>query len=155
MRALIHTLIIDPKGERSAITRETEEVYDMSTGKYGLILYNPSDRDGALEEADNLQSGLKAVGCQVFKAEWTTKAEISKQNKDGLQRITDCTLLIVCIMSHGTAGALRCDDDNRSVALNDVMFEFTRKLPPELPMVRTLCSFLTNIHVTISPSILL
>ena len=30
--------------------------------KFGFILYNPSDREGAVEEADNLQSGLQAVG---------------------------------------------------------------------------------------------
>ena len=82
----------------------------------------------------------------MIRAEWTTKPELSKLIRDGLQRITDCTLLIVCIMSHGTAGALRCEDDNRSVAFNDVMFEFTRKLSPELQMVRTSCSYLTNIH---------
>ena len=73
----------------------------------------------------------------MFREEWTTKAELSRQIRDGLQRITDCKLLIVCIMSHGTAGALRCEDDNRSVTFNDVMFEFTRKLRPELPMVRS------------------
>ena len=112
--------------------------HDIKSEKFGLILYNPSDREGAVEEADNLQSGLQAVGCQVIRAEWTTKAELSQRIRDGLQRITDRTLLIVCIMSHGTAGTLRCEDDNRSVAFNDVMFEFTRRLPPDLPVVRSL-----------------
>ena len=40
-------------------------MYDVKSKKFGLILYNPSDRDGAVEEADNLQSGLQAVGCEV------------------------------------------------------------------------------------------
>ena len=74
-------------------------MYDVKSEKFGLILYNPSDRDGAIEEADNLQSGLQAVRCQVIREELTTKAELSKQIRDGLQRITDCSLLIVCIMS--------------------------------------------------------
>ena len=128
-------------------------MYDVKSEKFGLILYNPSDREGAVEEADNLQSGLQAVGCQVFREEWTTKAELSKLIRDGLQRITDCTLLIVCIMSHGTAGALRCDDDSRSVAFNDVMFEFTRKLPPELPMVRSVmpCNGTYRTYISDSP----
>ena len=33
-------------------------MYDVKSEKLGLILYNPSDREGAVEEADNLQSGL-------------------------------------------------------------------------------------------------
>ena len=84
----------------------------------------------------------------MIREEWTTKAELSKLIRDGLQRITDCTLLIVCIMSHGTAGALRCDDDNRSVALNDVMFEFTRRLPPDLPMVRSVKFVMLLEHIS-------
>ena len=43
--------------------------------KFGFILYNPSDREGAVEEADNLQSGLQAVGSQVIREPCTPKAQ--------------------------------------------------------------------------------
>ena len=62
-----------------------------------MILYNPSDRDGAVEEADNLQSGLKAVGCQVFREEWTTKVQLNKCMADGLRAADGCSVLIVCV----------------------------------------------------------
>ena len=108
----------------------------MSTGKYGLILYNPSDRDGAVEEADNLQSCLKAVGCQVIREEWKKKAEIYRLIDDGARRAAECSLLIVCVMSHGTAGTLRSEDGDGCVLINDLMVRLTRSIPDNLPMVR-------------------
>ena len=127
---------IDPKGESSAITRKTEEVYDISTGKYGLILYNPSDRDGAVKEADTVQSGLQSVGCQVIRAEWKKKAEIYSLIDDGARRAAKGSLLIVCIMSHGTAGTLRSEDGDGCVLINDLMVRLTRNVSEDLHMVR-------------------
>ena len=103
--------------------------------KFGLILYNPSDRDGAVEKADNLQSGLQAVGCQVFREEWTTKRELSTLIDKGVRQAAGCSLLVVCIMSHGTAGTLTCQDDNGYIVFNDVLLEFTRKVAKDVPMV--------------------
>ena len=137
----VYILIFDLKGE-SATTRD--EVYDISAGKYGLILYNPSDRDGAVEEADNLQSGLQAVGCQVIRAEWTTKPEIYRLIDDGARRAAEGSLLIVCIMSHGTAGTLRSEDGDKCVLINDLIVILTRNLPDNLPMVRTFTSILAR-----------
>ena len=108
----------------------------MKSGKFGLILYNPSDRDGAVEEADNLQSGLQAVGCQVIRAEWTTKPQIYRLIDDGAMRAAEGSLLIVCIMSHGTAGTLRSEDGDGCVLINDLMVRLTRNVPEDLPVVR-------------------
>ena len=36
------------------------DVYEVSGGLLGLVLYNPSDRDGAVEEANNLESSLRS-----------------------------------------------------------------------------------------------
>ena len=98
-----------------------------------MILYNPSDRDGAVEEADNLQSGLQAVGCQVFREEWTTKRELSTLIDKGVKKAAGCSLLVVCIMSHGTAGTLKFQDGY--IVFNDVLLEFTRKVAKDVPMV--------------------
>ena len=103
--------------------------------KFGIILYNPSDRDGAVEEADNLQSGLKAVGCQVFREEWTTKVQLNKCMADGLRAADGCSVLIVCVMSHGTAGTLRSEDGDGAVIINDVIFRFQREIPEDTPVV--------------------
>ena len=61
---------------------------------------------------------------------------IAELIREKLEVIT-CKLLMVGIMSHGSAGVLRCEDDNHKVVFNDVLFEFTRRLPKETPMVRT------------------
>ena len=103
--------------------------------KFGIILYNPSDREGAVEEADNLQSGLKAVGCQVFREEWTTKVQLNKCMADGLRAADGCSVLIVCVMSHGTAGTLRSEDGDGAVIINDVIFRFQREIPEDTPVV--------------------
>ena len=124
----------------SDLTRETEEEYDISTGKYGLILYNPSDRDGAVEEADNLQSGLQAVGCHIFRKEWTTKVQLYKCIADGLRAAEGCSVLIVCVMSHGTAGTLRSEDGDGCVIINDIIHRFQREIPDFTPLV----SFVLN-----------
>ena len=110
-------------------------IVDCYGKKFGIILYNPSDRDGAVEEADNLQSGLQAVGCQVFREEWTTKRELSTLIDKGVKKAAGCSLLVVCIMSHGTAGTLKCQDDDGYIVFNDVLLEFTRKLATDVPMV--------------------
>ena len=103
--------------------------------KFGIILYNPSDREGAVEEADNLQSGLQAVGCQVFREEWTTKVQLNMCMADGLRVADGCSVLIVCVMSHGTAGTLRSEDGDGAVIINDVIFRFQREIPDDTPVV--------------------
>ena len=84
-----------------------EEIYQCLGYRFGLILYNPTDREGASEEAVNLKEGLHSVECQVFKAEWTTKPEIYSLIDDGASRAANGNLLIVCVMSQGTAGTVR------------------------------------------------
>ena len=103
---------------------------------FGLILYNPSDREGAVEEADNLQSGLQAVGCQVFREEWTTKRELSTLIDKGVRKAAGCSLLVVCIMSHGTAGTLRCEEgETRDIVINDVIQKLRGKQSELTPLV--------------------
>ena len=113
-----------------------EQVYDNKGEVRGLILYNPDSRDGATKEAEDLHSGLQAVGCQVKEKMWTTKVELNNFIEEGLYSIDECSLLVVCIMSHGTAGYLRCSDGDGSVVINDVLIRFSRVLPEHIPLVR-------------------
>ena len=105
-----------------------------------MVLYNPVSRDGALEEADNLQSGLEAVGCKVTREEWRTKVQLSKLIDEGVQSAVGCSLLMVCIMSHGRAGNLKCEPHcegwDNFIVMNDILLKFKTKLPKDLPMVR-------------------
>ena len=116
---------------------DRNEAYDCSGGVCGLIFYNPTSREGAEGEADYLESGMEAAGSQlVIKKPWTTKQQLAELIREKLEVIT-CKLLLVGIMSHGTAGVLRCEDDDHKVVFNDVLLEFTRRLPKEIPMVRS------------------
>ena len=114
-----------------------DEAYDCSSSVCGLIFYNPTAREGAKEEADYLESGMEAAGCQlVIKKPWTTKQQLAELIRGKLE-VIKCKLLMVGIMSHGSAGVLRCEDDDHKVVFNDVLLEFTRRLPKEIPMVRS------------------
>ena len=53
-----------------------------------------------------------------------------------LFRSGEGSLLIVCIMSHGTAGTLRSEDGDGCVLINDLMVILTRNIREDLPMVR-------------------
>ena len=110
-------------------------VYDYGSKPFALILYNPTSRNGALEEALDLQSGLESLQCQVFSQTWDTKLELSTAIRQGIQSASGCSLFVVCLMSHGRAGVLMCSDDTNRIALNDVMFEFNRKLASNVPLV--------------------
>ena len=111
-------------------------IVDCYEKKFGIILYNPSGREGAVEEAHNFQSGLQAVGCHVIRAEWTTKRELSSLIDEGVNIVAGCSLLVVCIMSHGGAGTLRCEEgETREIVINDVIQKLRGKLPELTPLV--------------------
>ena len=112
------------------------DVYEVSGGLLGLVLYNPSDRDGAVEEANNLESSLRAIGCQVMKEEWTTKVKLRAHIDFAMDQMAGNSLLVVCIMSHGNAGKLKCDDGDKEMIINDILVLITRQIPNDLPMVR-------------------
>mgnify|MGYP001791526966 CR=1 FL=1 len=61
---------------------------------FGLILYNPSDREGAVEEADNLQSGLKAIEYRELRKEWTTDSGLSTPIDECFAELTS----LVCVI---------------------------------------------------------
>ena len=113
-----------------------DDGYEISGGLFGLVLYNPNDRDGAVEEANNLESSLNAIGCQVMKEEWTTKVTLRTHIDHAMDQMAGNSLLVVCIMSHGNAGKLKCDDGDTEMIINDILVLITRQIPDDLPMVR-------------------
>ena len=105
--------------------------------RYGLILFSSEDRQGAFEEADGLEQALRATGCDVIKMEWFEAVELHNMIDSAMMRIAgDCSLLIVCLMSHGSRGVLSGSCGGR-VTVNDVLHQLTFCLPSDMciPMV--------------------
>ena len=60
------------------------------------------DRSGEAAEADNMEQALEEAGCDVTKMEWKDDAELGSMIDSALIRMmSDCSLLIVCLLSHG------------------------------------------------------
>ena len=92
--------------------------------RYGLILYSSEGRQGAYAEADNLEQVLMTSGCDVIKMEWNGTTELQCMTDSVLCRIAaDCSLLIVCLMSHGCRGVLR-GSDGEDIPVNNILNQF-------------------------------
>ena len=103
--------------------------------RYGLILFRSEGRQGAVAEADDLEQALQTTGCDVIKMEWSEATELHNMIESALSRIVaDCSLLIVCLMSHGSRGAL-ADSHRKSIPVNHILHQFSFSLPQEIPLV--------------------
>ena len=122
--------VVEIPGE--ANREDDSDSYDLSGGIIGVILYNPTDRDGAELEADHLESGLRPHASHVIKNAWSTERELF-QHMD--IDIVGFSALVICISSHGMAGTLRCEDGDGAVAINDILFKLSRHLPCWMPLV--------------------
>jgi hypothetical protein len=78
------------------------------TKRCGLVLYNTEGRDGAMEEASNMEDGLVHAGIQTQKIEWKSADELPNVIIAQLRELIPqgLSLLVVSIMSHGCAGIL-------------------------------------------------
>ena len=110
--------------------------YKQKKGKrYGVILFRSEGRQGAVAEADDLEQALQATGCDVIKMEWSEAAELHIMIESARSRIVaDCSLLIVCLMSHGSRGAL-ADSHGKRIPVNDILHQFSVLLAQETPLV--------------------
>ena len=100
-----------------------------------MILFSSEDRHGAVAEADDLEQALLTTGCDVIKMEWSEAAELHNMIESALSRIVaNCSLLIVCLMSHGSRGAL-ADSRGQSIPVNHILHQFTFQLSQEIPLV--------------------
>lgn len=103
---------------------------------YSLILHCAENRQYAENEANSLQAGLTKAGSEVIKCRWSRGPELQQTIDSKLQGILDdCALLVVCVMSHGSAGVLR-DRDGLKVPLNNILGQLAATIPEWLPMVR-------------------
>ena len=103
--------------------------------RYGMILYNTSNRPGAIEEADNLYRALAAAGTQTSNYEFSGSTELRKTIKTALQVIiSDCSLLVVCVMSHGGRGSIS-GDRGEEIPIKTILQQLVHHLPKFIPLV--------------------
>ena len=103
---------------------------------HGLVLCNPSNRDGATEESANLASALKDIGVNVSTEEWDCFDSLRSQLKTKVKSVrNDCALLIVGIMAHGFGGHVRGDSDSSHGEINILFDEVTDLVPAHIPVV--------------------
>ena len=81
--------------------------------------------------------------------EWYEAGELQCMIDSAMERIVgDCSLLIVCLMSHGSRGVLK-GQGGEEIAVNDILHQFTYTLPESVPLVRELTRFGTFIHINL------
>ena len=71
-----------------------------------------------------------------MKEEWTTKVTLRTHIDHAMDQMAGNSLLVVCIMSHGTAGVLR-DSGGAAMPITDILSNMRIGLPESLPLVRT------------------
>ena len=100
-----------------------------------MILFRSEGIQGAVAEAVDLEQALLTTRCDVIKMEWSEAAELHNMIESALSRIVaDCSLLIVCLMSHGSRGAL-ADSHGQRIPVNDILHQVSFSLPQEIPLV--------------------
>ena len=101
-----------------------------------MIFCNISNREGANEEAYNIRLALKSIGCEVFEIEWSAAHELGAKMDSILDSgiLRNCSLLTVCIMTHGYRGVFS-GSDGTEVPVNNVLNQLSVSLPEYLPLV--------------------
>lgn len=106
--------------------------------RFGLVLYNTKNRDGAEAEAEIMNDRLAEAGFATRMKEWTYSYQLFGEiSETAIEEIVSngLSLLVISIMSHGTAGMLR-DSGGSAIAITEVLSHLKSKLPEKLPLVR-------------------
>lgn len=101
-----------------------------------LICYSLQDREvGALEEACALRSSLKKVAGHVARYEWSNAHDLQRNISIGVGDMSDdCSLLFLCVMSHGGKGAFR-GPDGVIVPVNKLINQISQAIPDSMNLV--------------------
>ena len=107
----------------------------VNSRRLAFIFYSSVQRRGAAEEAGKLEESLHTAGCEVSNLEWSEAIELHNLIDNTLiGRINDCSLLIVCIMAHGSRGEIK-GRSGKGVPVNDILHQLNFNLPKDVPMV--------------------
>ena len=104
--------------------------------RFGLILYSSHHRQGAGDEADKLEQSLYTAGCdEVLKLEWSQAEELQNMIDSSVTDMkASCSLLIVCLMSHGSRGCVQ-SGQGEFIPVNKILHQLTLALPDHVPLV--------------------
>lgn len=110
--------------------------FNQSKSKHhGLIFFNTEDRQGAENEASYMKQALQLTGCEIIQQEWSAAHQLGDMIDNALTDIlAECSLLVVCIMTHGYRGTLS-GGEGTEISVNDVLNQLTTSLPGHLPLV--------------------
>ena len=103
----------------------------------GIVLYNTEDRQGAESEAKTMTDCLVKAGFHTKMKEWKDSKDLFTEiNRAAIEELVSngLSLLVVSIMSHGTAGTLR-DSGGSVIAISSVLHELRVLLPENMPLV--------------------
>lgn len=117
-----------------------------------FVYYNTHNRPGAESEAENLTSAIEYGGCVSRSVKWESVNGLRKAiNGDVTSVKTSCSLLIICLMSHGSLGCLHGSDDE-IITIDTILKDICEELPPDIPLVG-LCFINFNQANTIPPEL--
>ena len=103
----------------------------------GLVLYNTENREGAESEAKTMNGCLVTAGFHTKMKEWKYSYELFLEISETqmAELVTNgLSLLVVSIMSHGTAGMLR-GSGGTVVPISGILSSLKSRLPDKLPLV--------------------
>ena len=76
---------------------------------------------------------------EVTALHWTNAKTFAQDLKCNLERIkTTCCFLTVCVMAHGSPGAVR-GDDGSTLPVNHIIYYLSNALPTHVPVVSQNC----------------
>ena len=101
------------------------------SGRYAIILYNEMDREGAYEEAENMNIACQTAGFTVLQVNWSKTSEMVEWiNTLWVDIKEKCSLLSIFVMCHGHRGVLR-GSENSMLSVNGLLLLTTDTQAPK------------------------
>lgn len=89
-------------------------------------------------ESNCLKRALEVAGCDVKENAWEDAADLDDYLEDYLETVPeDCSLLFICLMSHGSAGKL-CGVRGSEMSVNQILNRIKYQLHRSIPVVSLL-----------------
>ena len=91
-----------------------------------------------------MKRALKEAGFEAATYMWKNKEELFSAINENLtqEKAENSSILICCIMAHGTRGAV-LDSDGKAIPINAIIHQLSSKLPTNLPLVRNKRQYIT------------
>lgn len=111
---------------------------DAHLQMHGIVCYNEGEREGANEEASVISKSLASVGVKMSSdiKNWSSHILTSSLKRFCRQVNQNCSLVVVCLMSHGAEGILYGNYSTEDrLEISDVFAILNTGLPEPIPKV--------------------